>query len=315
MTIAAGILLGAAALMVLLRAVPSLQLLHSSTVVVASLAPYAWVLALVVVVLLVLSRPRPVAGIVVAGLVAAAGAWAAWPYLPSGAARADAAGPTVTVMTMNMRCNQPGDEDLTALVRRAGPDVVVINGLSGHSRDGVMDALDDLYPETSYSPMQVWFECGTLVLSKHPMNAWLEGPSQPVARIDVGGERVSLVAVDLPTPTLGVRAWEESFEELSADVAGLAEGPVMVVGDFNAVVEHDPMRRLMADNGLQDAVVGSRLGWRPTFPAGGVVPPLVALDHVLLSRGLVATDAWTEPVKGQEHQALFVTVGPASAPD
>ena len=92
------------------------------------------------------------------------------------------------------------------------------------------------------------------------------------------------------------------------DVAGLTDRPVVAVGNFNAVLEHEPMRRLTAETGLRDAVVGSGLGWMPTFPGDGVVPPLVGLDHAMVSPGLAALSAWTESVSGQAHRALFVTV-------
>ena len=94
-----------------------------------------------------------------------------------------------------------------------------------------------------------------------------------------------------------------AFSKFTAALAELATNRLTPIGE--------EMRRLMAETGLRDAVVESGLGWLPTFPGNGLLPPLVALDHVLVSGGLAASSAWTEAVPGQEHRALFVTVGVA----
>lgn len=120
--------------------------------------------------------------------------------------------------------------------------------------------LSDLYPAADFTPMPGFPRCGSIVLSRHPMTAWLDGRQHPTAKVHAPGFSFELVAVDLPTPTDGISPWVESFDELTADVAGLTDRPVVAVGDFNAVLEHEPMRRLMAETGLRDAVVGSGLG-------------------------------------------------------
>ena len=175
----------------------------------------------------------------------------------------------------------------------------------------LIEALADQYTTAAFSPMPGYPVCGTVVFTDLPFDGWVATQQQPTALMRAPGFEFALVAVDIPTPTKGIDPWVESFGLLIADSSGLAGRPVVAVGDFNAVLEHEPMRRLMAETGLRDAVVESELGWMPTFPGNGLLPPWVALDHVMVSGGLAASSAWTEAVPGQEHRALFVTVGVA----
>ena len=298
----------AAALILLLDAVPRLQLLSRLFVILAALTPYAWLLANVALVLFVVGRRRVLAAVLCVAMMGL-GLWTARGYWRSG--EVPNVGAPVTLATMNMRCLTAGAEDLTQLLRSEVPDAVVLNGIDRPVRAELLADLGDLYPAAAFTPMSGFPRCGSIVLSRHPMTAWLDGRQHPTAKVHAPGFWFELVAVDLPTPTDGISPWLESFDELTADVTGLADRPVVAVGDFNAVLEHEPMRRLAAETGLRDAVVRSGLGWIPTFPGDGVVPPLVALDHVMVSPGLAASSAWTESVPGQAHQALFVTVGTA----
>lgn len=254
-------------LLLALYAVPALQLVHPRVVILASLVPFAWVTSLVAVLLLVVSRPRLWLVLLVAAAFTVAGLWVTWPYWPG--STPPVPGPTVSLMTMNMRCNSPGDDQLADLLRDAAPDVAVLNGLSRRSRELILERLGGLYPSSAYSRMDGSFECGTVVLSRHPIDAWVEGPSHPTAMVHSPGLTFALVAVDLPTPTRGMKAWLESFDELGVDVAGLGDVPLVAMGDFNAVLEHEPMPRLLKGTGLSSAVVGPGWGGCPRFLTSG----------------------------------------------
>ena len=102
------------------------------------------------------------------------------------------------------------------------------------------------------------------------------------------------------TPEKRLDAWE-------ADLAGVREAatahssePVLLIGDFNAVREHLPMRRLAA-SGLSDAADQTGAGWLPTFPANRWYPPLFAIDHVMVNDRLRVVSLSTFDVKGADH--------------
>jgi endonuclease/exonuclease/phosphatase family metal-dependent hydrolase len=78
----------------------------------------------------------------------------------------------------------------------------------------------------------------------------------------------------------------------------------MVVGDFNATLDHGPVRDLLG-LGLRDAARESNAGWQPTWPAW---LPLIAVDHVLVSRDLGVISTKSAVVEGTDHRALVAEV-------
>lgn len=83
------------------------------------------------------------------------------------------------------------------------------------------------------------------------------------------------------------------------------------MGDFNATLDHRPLREL----GLRDAAETTNRGWWPTWPDNGTVdvvgipvPRLFAIDHVLLRDGLTATAVDHASVAGTDHRAVIVDV-------
>ncbi|AQP45773.1 endonuclease/exonuclease/phosphatase family protein [Tessaracoccus flavus] len=303
----AWLLLLAAGALAVLHLLPRSQLLSKTVVVAASLIPYGLPLAIIGLLLLAVTGSRPLA-LVLAGAVLLAHILIARPYWPARA-------PTppeepITVMTMNMRCNSPGAEDLARLLRESAPDVAVINGLDPRSRDDIIGELAERYPTAEFVPLPTYPVCGTVLLTHLPFDGWVAGQRHPTALLRAPGFEFALVAVDFPTPTHGLGPWLDAFDGLIEDMPSHTGRSVVAIGDFNAVPEHEPMRRLRKETALRNAVLESGLGWLPTFPDDRAYPPLVALDHALVTPDLVASSAWTASVPGQAHRALLLTVGP-----
>lgn len=151
---------------------------------------------------------------------------------------------------------------------------------------------------------------GTHVYSRHPVLD--DGPLDPSlgdqhrrVELDVPGMGpVTLVAVHPQRPRRGGTGWAAEQERLRS---ALPHHRTVVAGDFNAVDSHPSMRRLRAD-GFRDAddLVGA--GWQPTYPAQGRVPPLIAIDHVLVGEGLTATAFRTVPLPGTDHRGVAATL-------
>ena len=68
------------------------------------------------------------------------------------------------------------------------------------------------------------------------------------------------------------------------------------------------MRRLLEETGLRDGAAAAGYGWTPTFPSQRRHPPLLSLDHVLISADLGASAVRTQEIEGQEHRALLVVI-------
>ncbi|MFZ1288095.1 MAG: endonuclease/exonuclease/phosphatase family protein [Candidatus Phosphoribacter sp.] len=137
---------------------------------------------------------------------------------------------------------------------------------------------------------------------------------------------VEVLAVH-PAPPRSGGNWTRHFQEIERFARerlgpGLATGEsrVVVAGDFNATLDHVPLRRLLAF-GLRDAAEATNAGWQPTYPAPGSttwlglpVPPLVPIDRVLFSGGLAVSHMWRVTTAGADHVGVVADVHPVRAP-
>lgn len=113
--------------------------------------------------------------------------------------------------------------------------------------------------------------CGTFVFSSTPLPTRSEPEdAQAVVEGPRPGSPFVLLPVDLPSPTTGSAAWVDGFTHLSDAVAAHRGSPLVAAGDFIAVHEHAPMRRLLEGTGLVTwRRPRSMDGHRPSPHSGG----------------------------------------------
>jgi endonuclease/exonuclease/phosphatase (EEP) superfamily protein YafD len=128
------------------------------------------------------------------------------------------------------------------------------------------------------------------------------------------GGAVRLLAVH-PRPPVGSAAQWRSDQLVLRAAARALRGPALLVGDFNATMDHAPMRELVG-RGYADAATQAKSGWQPTWPAAGevsrlgfAVPSLLPIDHVMSREGLHAVRTETVTVDGTDHRALIAVLG------
>lgn len=293
---------------------PEFQLSYRVTALAASFIPYgilAWTMAAV----LFGSAGKggmKVLALVAAGCLLVQVVWAR-PYWP-GRHSAPADG-SLTVLTMNLRCDEPALEGLASVVERERPDVVVLQDLSQQGWDQLQGtSWGHHLPHHSTLPKDQpgaagSNPCGPVVFSTVPVTASTLDIRQPVFTVDLPSGPLAVAPVSLPTPARGVEEWLQGFDALDEAVAAHnasagAAAPMLVIGDFNATREHLPMRQLMARRQLVDAAEQAVAGWLPTFPADRRYPPLIAIDHVLMSPSLRASEVMAFSVKYGAHRGL-----------
>ncbi len=295
---------------VVLHELPALQFATPLTAAAAALVPLgivAWLAAAVLFLIAGRRWGRILALPALAGLALQV-AWTtpSWP-----GPRADVPDDAVTVMSINLRCD---GESLSALAEQVGlhqPDVLILQGADPYTRERLADeawlgegARVLAWPGTAATG------CGTLVASTYPLEDLTAEPtSQPVVRVEMDDGALVVVPVDAPTPLEGVAAWRAAIAR-AGDVAlpHLDEGAVLI-GDFNATREHLPFRDLL-DSGLADAAEQSRSGWLPTFPPARGLPPLLTIDHALVSGPVHAADVETFRAGRNPHLGLVVRLVP-----
>lgn len=226
--------------------------------------------------------------------------------------------PDLTVVALNMEYGGADIDTTARLVEREGPEVIVLTEATPEAMQALADraigGTGSRWPHQGGEAHPGAF--GTVVLSSYPIG------SSKTLEIRTGVHRMRvqaptpfwLSAVHTTQPANDTRQWRSDFDVLIDDVAEV-RGPHLAVGDFNATLDHAPMRELMA-SGLRSAAEEANSGWQPTWPTarsrtmGGVPVPfrLMAIDHVLLSRELSAVSTDVASVPGTDHHAVIARV-------
>jgi endonuclease/exonuclease/phosphatase family metal-dependent hydrolase len=115
-----------------------------------------------------------------------------------------------------------------------------------------------------------------------------------------------------PTPPGGVEQW--SRENTTMLDGATQYGADLVLGDFNATLDHAPMRA-WEDAGYRDTQELLNKGWSRTWPANGItpvpglhLPALIQIDHVLVAPTFAVTASEVVEISGSDHRAVIATV-------
>ena len=241
------------------------------------------------------------------------GLHAAW-LAPSYVGEHAAGDPDLTVLAFNMYVGEADIAATTQLLEGQDPDVIVLTEATPEAVQALaangIGGRESGWPHQGGTPLPSL--SGTVVLSAYPLSG------ERRLDVDTGVHRMRveaptpfwLTAVHTTHPVNGNAKWRGDFDKLVAD-AREVDGPHIEIGDFNATLEHGPMRDLLA-TGLHDAAVEANSGWQPTWPrpgyrkiAGLPVPVrLMAIDRVLLSKEFSAVSTGVHSVPGTDHDAL-----------
>jgi endonuclease/exonuclease/phosphatase (EEP) superfamily protein YafD len=126
-----------------------------------------------------------------------------------------------------------------------------------------------------------------------------------LAEVAVGGATLVVAGVhpSSPSPTEpgDTRRRNRELDHI-AEIAGDAERPVIVAGDFNTTPWSPYFQDLLAGAGLRNAAEGH--GYIGTWPAP-FWPALIPIDHVLLKGPLAATAVRRGPAIGSDHYPII----------
>lgn len=221
-----------------------------------------------------------------------------------------------TVMTSNVLFSGAEPDDLVRIVDEHRVDVLTLQEVD----EGLVAALDarglaDRFPHRAGEASGG--AVGTVVLSRFPLRGDEDlgmnlGSVRTVVRAPAG--RFTLIAAHPTRPGLrGSAGWAADHDRLLEAVRG-ERGTLVLAGDLNATPDHAQYRRLL-DSGLRDSVAATNGGWSPTWPSDGrvsvlgiPVPPLIAIDHVLVGEGVAVHGARAVSVPGSDHKAVIVTL-------
>ena len=273
-----------------------------------SFTPYALLLYGVALLLLIVAViaghgfRRAIAGtlaVLLLPLVAVHLWWVSPAYVGQPAASANQ-GETFTVLASNLYLGEADPVELSRVAEETGADILVLTEITPAALAGLEEAgVTDAFPHAEGEPVEG--VAGTMVLSRHELTdgSALDTTSGGVAvTVGLPTRSIRLLAVHAHPPSDDATAWRSDHAVIRRAAAASA-GPTVVAGDFNATMDHEQMRELDG-RGFTDAALQADSGWQPTFPD----PPLIPVDHVLLTADLVATHTDAVSIEGTDHRAL-----------
>jgi endonuclease/exonuclease/phosphatase (EEP) superfamily protein YafD len=308
-----GFALPAGVLAVLLRLFPPTD---GTPALAASFIPYGVVAEVIALaafgVAALLARRRVVLAaltVVTAVLLALQLSWLAPLFLPDNRPPTTR---TFTLLSLNIRGDLGDPASIVAASQQA--DVVVLLETTPKAIQGLRAA--GIEDDFAYRAGTDARGSGSAIFSRFPLTSIQPLPHtsfqmwQAMAQIPQLGA-VRLVTAHPCNPFCGPGYWPSEHELLQQVVTRDLDQPLVVAGDFNAVDDHLPIRRL-EQLGLRSAtdIVGA--GWLPTYPANSPVPPLIPIDHIMLNDRMTATSITRVHVAGTDHLGLLATLAGAA---
>jgi endonuclease/exonuclease/phosphatase (EEP) superfamily protein YafD len=278
------------------RGFPVIQLIAFTPYVAAATVPVA-------LGALALRRWRPAAA---GGLVALTLLACVLPRALPGDAGPSSGAP-LRVLTSNLRFGGADTDALVRLVRAERIDLVALQEYTPEARDRLAAAgLADLLPYTSIHPLDGPF--GSALYSRYPLHddgARTHGSGFAQARGELAVPGTRPVAVESVHPCAPAEPGSSSCwrHDLADQPDATPHGEVrLLLGDFNATLDHAPLRHLIG-TGYRDAAdsTGSGLDW--SWPHGKTFPK-VTIDHVLVDRRIGVRGYRVHNLSNTDHRPL-----------
>jgi endonuclease/exonuclease/phosphatase (EEP) superfamily protein YafD len=217
----------------------------------------------------------------------------------------------LAVASANVFFRNPDPAPLLAWLRDVRPDVVVIVEITPAFARALEDAsVAEIFPHREVAAARDAF--GIAVLSRHPVSSVRllrdeDGVGVMTVRVAWDGREVSLAAVH-PMPPQSPRRHRQRNRTLDcltparagSNGGGFAEGPALVVGDFNAT----PWSNAFAGPASRGWRRATRLA--PTWPAAWQGLMGIPIDHVLASPGWTLAESVVGPDIGSDHRPVLV---------
>ena len=219
--------------------------------------------------------------------------------------------PHFTMVSANIRYDNPTPDSLLAELERLDPDVldlqeVTPDWLSRMQRDGLYLR----YPYRAIAPGDG--PSGTAILSKLPLrdSAMTEVLRDQMVRttIVVGHRSVRLLAIHPFAPT-DYELWKTQHDAITRLAKSEAKRypDLVLAGDFNST-QYNGWLRQLEDLGLQSAHELRGRGLATTWPNGTRPLPPIQLDHVLVSKTVVPLSIREGTGTGSDHRPVITTL-------
>ncbi|HWS32961.1 MAG TPA: endonuclease/exonuclease/phosphatase family protein [Actinoplanes sp.] len=277
---------------------PAVQLL--------AFTPYVALWSLIPMLVALVSRRWAAAA--TAALIALGFGMAVVPRALADSDKGPAAGVELRVMTANLLFSGADPSELVRLVRENRIDVLAVQEFTPLGETALKAAgLDALLPFNQLAPE--YGASGSGLYSKFPFAEQAArrndgGFQQAHATVQVPGAGdvyVESVHPLAPASLDTVPGWSADLRDQVPAGGGV---PKILMGDFNATLDHKPLRDLIA-SGYRDAADTLGKGWSGTWgPYDGDPIPPVTIDHVLADKRIGVQDFQVHVLEKSDHHAL-----------
>lgn len=226
-----------------------------------------------------------------------------------------AGGPTVRLLTANLLAGSADPRTLVELVRQHRVDVLTVQEFTPDAQVALDRlGLDQLLPHRQLNPQIGTPGSGlysrwpiTDAGIRHNLEGW--GFSQAYGTLVVPGAppvRVESAHPSAPYALDQVDAWRT---DLAAQPPATPDGGLRILaGDFNATLDHSPLRALLR-TGYVDAADASGEGLTGTWgPYDGDLIPPVTIDHVLVDRRIAVRSVTVLTLPATDHRPVLATL-------
>ncbi|HEU4348755.1 MAG TPA: endonuclease/exonuclease/phosphatase family protein [Actinoplanes sp.] len=275
-------------------------------------AAWAWLPALIAV----FSRRWLAAAVAV--VVAALLAAYVLPRAMADPDRGPSAGVGLTVLTANVLAGNADPQTIVRLVRDHDVSVLAIQEFTPAIRSRLTEAgLDVLLPYSSVAAE--WGTTGSAVYARFPITAAgsrrnTGGFMQAYGTVQPPGAGPVKIESAHPVAPYDVRVLGDWRDDLADQPRPDRNGvPQILLGDFNATLDHQALRDLI-DRGYRDAAGADGRGLTGTWgPYDGDPIPAVTIDHVLVDHRIGVRDVQVHAVPRSDHRSVLASlVVPAS---
>ncbi len=219
-------------------------------------------------------------------------------------------GPTLRVMSVNMLLGGADPGQIVRLVRDGAVDLLAVQEYTDEGRTALRRAgLDETLPNVVAYPRPG--VTGSAVYSRFPLvdkgyRRFASDFGQARAGVQVpGAVEVYVESVHPCAPSDGDRdaCW---VSDLAAQPAATPGGPVnLLIGDFNATLDHAALREVLA-KGYHDAADVAGAGFSTSWPYDDRwFIPGVTIDHILTDERVGVRKVAVHRVAGTDHKAVF----------
>jgi endonuclease/exonuclease/phosphatase (EEP) superfamily protein YafD len=195
-------------------------------------------------------------------------------------------------------------------IAEADPDVIVLVEFSGRWYRAFQNS-PIMTPYIHGSGQLISHIATVNVFSKLPLaneiQNWVRGRAVHTMDIPLGSNSLRIVGLHAPRPIRGLKYdyseyWGEMTPLLTTD-----QGPLVVVGDFNAT-EHSKVYKRLTESRLRSAHDDRGRGYATTWPNGRNPCPPIRIDQALVSPEIEVERIVEGRGRGSDHKPLILDV-------